>query len=181
MLFGPENGKHKWAHLVFLNENQVIKNQYRKLEDKNIYNPRCFMSSLSEACSKTKNLLCSQTLLKQTNKPEWKFGLSDQKGFPASQRSGDFPLLLENSVCLTISVFIQSFNNAALCDEEAVKEHQKPQFRPRPWGSITKGGILPFKGWHVYSCSSPCLFPKHSVFVAPWSWFIVVSLCGCHI
>lgn len=49
------------------------------------------------------------------------------------------------SLSISSAVFIQSFNSTAQCDEEAVKEHQKPQFRPRPWGSITKGGDLSFQ------------------------------------
>lgn len=79
----------------------------------------------------------------------------------------------------------ESINAMALWDGRAVKEYQKPRFRPRPWGSITTGGSWqpsdpPFqKMTRTYtSSSSPCHFLaalKHRAFV----WSITVDLLLC--
>lgn len=75
----------------------------------------------------------------------------------------------------------ECINAMALWDGRAVKEYQKPWFRPRPWGSITTGGSwqpsdLPFqKMTRIQALQAHAIFLaalKHRAFV----WSITVDL-----
>lgn len=71
----------------------------------------------------------------------------------------------------------------ALWDGRAVKEYQKPWFRPRPWGSITTGWSWqpsdpPFqKMTHIQTLQTPVTFwalQNTGLLFAPYSWFITI-------